>query len=49
MNPTTVLMNEIEVTKHSKADYASNLEGIVRGDETRVRRAMREGYLPLAD
>jgi DNA-dependent protein kinase catalytic subunit len=43
------MMNEIKATKHAKAKYSRNLESIVRGDESRVRRSMRENNLPLAD
>ena len=49
MNPAQVLLEELRGTKHFSAPYAKNLEAIVRGDETTVRRKMRLANLPIAD
>lgn len=49
INPACVLLEELKGTKHFSAPYAKNLEAIVRGDESRVRRKMRQTNLPIAD
>lgn len=49
INPANVLLEELRGTKHNSAPYSKNLEAIVRGDETRVRRKMRQANLPIAD
>lgn len=49
INPALVLLEELKSTKHSSVPYAKNLEAIVRGDESRIRRKMKQANLPIAD
>lgn len=49
INPVSIMISELQLTKHSRENYYRNLEAIVRGDHHRPRASMGAGILPLCE
>lgn len=48
-SPVSIMLQELNMSIHSKQSYFGNIQCIVRGEEPRYRQHFPEGVLPLAD